>query len=196
MNSRYEYSVEQQSVDIQASDFITRFRDEIRFIEYCRECPNYGRLWSCPPFDYDTSEILSAYKFARIIATRITPVSMDIPLDSAQDFLRPERVRIERELLRLEKQYGGRAFSFVGKCLYCGDKECTRPCGLPCRHPDKVRPSLEAFGFDLSKTLSELFGWNLLWSRDNHLPPYLILVAAIFHNSEELFLSGNNKNHI
>ncbi|MFR2062233.1 MAG: DUF2284 domain-containing protein [Alistipes sp.] len=35
-------------------------------------------------------------------------------------------------------------------------------CNRPCLHPDKVRPSLEAFGFDIARTLSELFGIELL----------------------------------
>lgn len=53
----------------------------------------------------------------------------------------------------------------------------------PCLHPDKVRPSLEAFGFDIGRTLSELFGIRLLWGKDGILPEYLMLVSGLFHNS-------------
>ena len=48
---------------------------------------------------------------------------------------------------------------------------------------DKVRPSLESLGFDLSKTLAELFGIELRWSKDGLLPEYLVLVCGFFHDT-------------
>ena len=107
----------------------------------------------------------------------------DIPVEMTQEFIRPERVRIEKELLEMERKYGGRGFAYVGKCLYCSGSECTRKRNRPCLHPDKVRPSLEAFGFDIGRTLSELFGIRLLWGKDGILPEYLMLVSGLFHNS-------------
>ena len=46
--------------------------------------------------------------------------------------------------------------------------------------PAQQRPSLEAYGFDISRTLAELFGLELLWSPDGEAaPPVLTYVAAI-----------------
>ena len=112
------------------------------------------------------------------MATKIIPDRNDIPVEMTQ-----ERVRIEKELLEMERKYGGRGFAYVGKCLYCSGSECTRKRNRPCLHPDKVRPSLEAFGFDIGRTLSELFGIRLLWGKDGILPEYLMLVSGLFHNS-------------
>lgn len=178
-----DYSVENFTADISVDDYIERFRDERRFIGFCRECPNYGNSWGCPPFDFDTTEILRRYKNVHLIATKITPVDKTIPLDRSQELIRPERIRLERQLLEMERRHGGRSFAFVGKCLYCGDEPCARKAGKSCRHPDKVRPSLEAFGFDIGRTLSELFHIELLWGKDGTLPPYLVLVCGFFHNS-------------
>ena len=47
-----------------------------------------------------------------------------------------------------------------------------------------MRPSLEAFGFDISRTLSELFGIRLLWGKDGVIPEYLTLVCGFFHNCD------------
>lgn len=99
-----------------------------------------------------------------------------------------------KELLELEHRYGGRAFAYVGKCLYCPDSECARKCNRPCLHPDKVRPSLEAFGFDIARTLSELFGIELLWGKNDILPEYLVLVSGLFHNSTENIISHTKRN--
>lgn len=112
-----------------------------------------------------------------------------IPIDKSQELIRPERIRVEKELLKLELRFGGRAFAYVGKCLYCPDSECARKCNRPCLHPDKVRPSLEAFGFDMTRTLSELFGIELLWGKNGILPEYLVIVSGLFHNSTENIIS-------
>lgn len=158
-----------------------RFRDGEHFIGLCRQCGNYGKRWGCPPFDYDPADKLAAYDTAEIIATRIYPDTTGLPLSEAAAVMRPVRERIEAELLRREKETGGLAFTFVGECLNCSPGTCTRPCGLPCRHPEKVRPSLEAYGFDISLTLTDLFGIRLLWSTDGMLPKYLTLVCALFY---------------
>ena len=178
-----EYTIEYFTADIGVDEYIERFRDEARFIELCEKCPNFGCSWGCPPFDFDTDEFLRQYKYAHLMATKIIPDRNDIPVEMTQEFIRPERVRIEKELLEMERKYGGRGFAYVGKCLYCSGSECTRKRNRPCLHPDKVRPSLEAFGFDIGRTLSELFGIRLLWGKDGILPEYLMLVSGLFHNS-------------
>ena len=176
-----EYIIENFTANISVDEYISRFRDEKRFVEFCKQCPNYGNSWGCPPFDFDTGEFLRQYEYAHLMATKIIPVEKNIPIDRTQELIKPERLRIERELLEMEHRYGGRAFAYVGKCLYCPDSECARKCNRPCLHPDKVRPSLEAFGFDMTRTLSELFGIELLWGKDGILPEYLVIVSGLFH---------------
>lgn len=177
------YITENFTANIGVDEYIARFRDEKRFIGLCKQCPNYGNSWGCPPFDFDTGDFLRQYRYAHLMATKIVPTEKGIPIDRTQELVRPERQRIEKGLLEMERRYGGRAFAYVGKCLYCHSAECTRKCGRPCRHPDKVRPSLEAFGFDIDRTLAELFGIKLLWGKDGILPEYLVLVSGFFHNS-------------
>ena len=70
--------------------------------------------------------------------------------------------------------------------IYCdgvifGLEPCARIDGKPCRHPDKVRPSLEAFGFDISKTAKDLLGLEIKWSKGDLIPEYLTLVGGIFY---------------
>ena len=65
-----------------------------------------------------------------------------------------------------------------------------RPEAKPCRHPELVRPSLEACGFDIAHTTSELFGIELKWGTDGSLPEYLTLVCGFFHNAENIIWNG------
>lgn len=182
----YLYETEEYTTDIAVEDYVAGFRDEERFIELCRQCPNYGNSWGCPPFDFDTGDFLRQYKYAHLIATKIIPDENNIPFNKSRELVYPERLRIELKLLDLEKRYGGRAFAYVGSCLHCNGVECRRKCNKPCLHPDKVRPSLEAFGFDINLTLSELFGIKLIWGNDGFLPEYLVLVSGFFHNNNWL----------
>lgn len=177
-----EYIVEKFTADISVDEYIARFRDEERFIELCKMCSNFGNSWGCPPFDFDTEDFLRQYKHAHLMVAKMTPSDDDIPVEDTQRFILPERIKIERELLEMERKYGGRAFAYIGKCLHCNDGICTRKCDKPCLHPEKVRPSLEAFGLDIEMTLKELFGIELLWGKDGKLPEYLVLVSGFFHN--------------
>ena len=102
-----KYIIENFTAGIGVDEYISRFRDEKRFVEFCRQCPNYGNSWGCPPFDFDTGEFLRQYKYAYLMATKIIPIEKGIPIDKSQELIRPERIRIEKELLELEHRYGG-----------------------------------------------------------------------------------------
>ncbi len=193
MENQLMYRVEDFTAEIGVEEYITRFRDAERVGGYCRACSNYGRSWGCPPFDFDVERHLRQYRHALIVATRITPLEERVPFSRSGEILLPERRRLEHQLLEMERRYGGRAFSYVGTCLYCPEGRCTRLQGLPCRHPDKVRPSLEACGFDIGRTTEVLFGMPLKWGCDGWMPEYLILVCGFLHNAEGVVWEKCNK---
>jgi predicted metal-binding protein len=62
--------------------------------------------------------------------------------------------------------------------------KCTRIKGKPCISPDKVRPSLESFGFDVSKTSLQLLNVEMKWSLEGVLPPYFVLVSGFLTNAD------------
>ena len=117
-----------------------------------------------------------------LIGAKITPHDPKMPMDRVYEIMRPELERLNERLLNLEREKGGMAFGFVGKCPYCNDEPCARRQGLPCRHPDVVRPSLEAYGFNVSETASKLLGIDMVWSSGKTIPRYLTLVCGLFYN--------------
>lgn len=190
MDFPIRYTAEDFTAELPVADYIARYRDAERFIGYCRECPNFGHSWGCPPFGDDVERQLRRYRTALLVATKITPSESGRPLSDAAGLIRPERMRLERRLLDMEELYGGRAFAYVGTCLYCPEGSCTRPDGKPCRHPQLVRPSLEAYGFDIGRTAAEIFGIELKWGAVGLLPEYLTLVCGFFHNAEKVIWNG------
>ena len=175
------YTTEKFFADIDAKNYINKFRRTDYFIEFCQQCKNYNHRYGCPPFDDETLSIVEGYEKVRIMGVKIIPNNKQLPLSAANDLMEPVITEMNEELLELEKSLGGYAFGFVGTCPYCSGAPCARISGEPCRHPDKVRPSLEAFGFDMSKTAKDLLGLEIKWSQGELIPEYLTLVCGVFY---------------
>lgn len=131
--------------------------------------PITGAAGDAPPFGFSVGRYLSGYATALLTVTKIVPQKQGLPSSEAGRLILPERRRLEQQLLGMERQYGGLSFAYVGTCLHCPEGTCTRPDGKPCRHPELVRPSLEACGFDIGKTTAELFGIDLKWGTDGQI---------------------------
>ena len=175
------HQTEKFFADIDAKNYINEFRRTDYFIEFCQQCKNYNHRYGCPPFEDKTLSIVEGYEKVRIMGVKIIPNNKKLPLSAANDLMEPVITEMNEELLELEKSLGGYAFGFVGTCPYCSGAPCARISGEPCRHPDKVRPSLEAFGFDMSKTAKDLLGLEIKWSQGELIPEYLTLVCGVFY---------------
>ena len=154
-----------------------------RFQEACRACPDYGRLWSCPPDVPAAKDAFAPYKDVHIIGLLVhydqeTIAAAVTPEETER--LRQESYGVVKKsllstLLELETLCPGSWTVAAGRCEQCG--QCTRPEGLPCRRPERMRYSFSAFGFDLGKMAEELLGVQLLWTPQG-LPAYDTALAA------------------
>ncbi len=182
------YQVNHTIVEIGATDYIRNYRDADKFITYCQQCNRYGTCWVCPPFGFDLDEYISVYEMAYIIGSKITWDKDDIVQyrtpEQCKEFsyhvIKEVRRLLDGRLLELEKEHPGSKAFFAGTCHRCAPENCTRKSGKSCIDPDEIRPSLEAVGFDIEKTSSELLHIDLTWSKDGMLPEYLTLVSGLF----------------
>ena len=185
MKTSKDYIAEDFTATIPVADYMAHYRDAEKFIGFCRQCRRYNTCWVCPPFAFDVDQYLSHYELALIIGTKITPLYPEKITDTisyGNELMETERKRTDDLLLELEKTHNGRAF-FPGSCLLCSS--CTRAEGKPCLYPERVRPSLEACGFDIGKTSSELLNIELKWGEHGKMPEYLTLVSGIFFTPKE-----------
>lgn len=182
------YRTETLTETLPLAELTRRFRNPEKFIAYCRECGRYGHCWACPPYAFDPSEVLAGYTVAWIAGIRIIPdealrnrlATPEEATETGREMLTRVRAAIDPQLLAIERAHPGSRAFFAGTCFACPEGSCTRDKGIPCRHPDRVRPSLEAFGFDIGAISSELLHNELKWSRDGRLPEYFTLVSALF----------------
>lgn len=185
------YKSTDTSIAIPAEEYLSRYRNADRFIAFCRDCHQYGHCWACPPFEFDPDIYLSGHRSILLIGTKITPDKTlrdcrykERCREIGREMLSRERERLDRRLLELEQRYPGSRACYAGTCHLCPDQECTRRRDLPCRYPEQIRPSLEALGFDIGRTASELLHIELQWSSDGFLPPYFTLVSGLFTDRE------------
>ncbi len=171
------YTLREQWRTMPMKEYAETFRDFGRVRGYCHGCGRYGKCWACPPYDFAEDEYLGQFTTISLLATKITPSEgVALTPETAERILNRERQRLDRMLLGMEGN--ARAF-FAGTCILCPPEKCTRREGLPCRHPESIRPSLEALGFDIARTTSELFGIPLQWGSPGTFPAYLTLISAI-----------------
>lgn len=172
--------VEFLSADADAGEYIASYRNADACMRACRACPNFGKTWICPPFDYDPLDWLRGFGRVTFYGAVIRPVCRDIAVERSLEVMLPARMELERQLLEARDCRGGVVLAFGGRCSHC-QQGCTRPAGLPCRHPDKAAPSLESYGFDVVATASRYLGIDLIWSGDGRIAERLSLVGAHFY---------------
>ena len=166
-----DYAISHHTVFMPAGEYIRKYRDEDKFIVFCRRCNRYDRCWACPPYDFDISARIGKYKYICITGTQIVPDPSSVPTIPAGTekevvigLLTEVRLQLDSWLRWLETEYPGSLACYAGTCHLCPDDTCTRITGQPCRHPHLIRHSLESFGFDLGRTAEELLHIPLVWS--------------------------------
>ena len=91
------------------------------------------------------------------------------------------KLDMEEKLRQLEKHIPGSVSLSSGGCNLC--KLCSRKDGHPCRQPDKMRYSLDAFGFDLTAITKDMFDIDILWCKERLLD-YFTLIHGILTKEE------------
>lgn len=154
-----------------------------KFCDYCKACPDYGKVWSCPPGIPAVWGYLEHYQEVFTIAVKVIYDNEELicsnTADKAEKLRKNTYGRVKRALLEtllyIEKENPKSLVLAAGSCEQC--EHCTRLQGLPCRKPERMRYSFAAFGFDFTKLTKELFCQELLWSQTG-LPEYNLAVAA------------------
>lgn len=167
------------------SDFVKMNVDIPRFLGCCRDCPNYNKRWSCPPYDFFVEAVWKQYTDILLYEVKV-PVSKELQdvthtqdelNDISRAILAPIKKQMTEDLLELEKQNPGSRALFAGTCELC--ENCNKESGEPCMHPDLMRHSIEALGGNVAQAVRIFFDDDILWAKDGHLPEYFILLGGL-----------------
>ena len=152
-------------------------------------CPNYGRIWSCPPLAQDTPTLVRPFSQIHIVGVKViydpqTRALADTPQRTDQirrdTYGRGKRAMLE-SLLEIERSLPGTWCIAAGECELC--PQCSRLQGTPCRMPHRMRYSFSGLGLDLTKIAENLLEMPLLWQKDG-LPAYNVAIGALLDRQE------------
>lgn len=161
------------------------FYDAEKFLPFCRACPNFGKMYSCPPFESVPSAFSDANAKCTLLLAEISTADFARrDGESVADFTKriSDCVRgdFDKYLLAEEAADPARRLAFfAGSCANCPIVPCPRGAKKKCPRPEFVRPSLEAYGFDVAGIIREFFGKELEWTAKEKPPQTLRLLAAI-----------------
>ncbi len=173
--------------------------DKNLFSEMCKlGCKNFNKKYCCPPHSPNFSSCIKDYKYLLVLLLKINLNQLSKygykdyhKLRIGNAVIKP---RIEKVMRLLENNFNSRFLS-TGACRLC--KPCQRKLGKPCKHPDKMRFSLESVGVDCNQLTEKVFNFPLLWYKDKKAPEYTAVICALplkdNANKKEIFqLIENN----
>ena len=127
-------------------------------------CNRWGRYWTCPPhmgISFETfREAFDKYTKGIIIKSTDPKKSQKITLE------------IEKQAMTAYQYM--HAFALV-LCVWC--EECSYP--APCRFPHMARPSMDAYGIDIGKTV-ETIGMEVVFDDKGELLPCWYSMVLIY----------------
>lgn len=171
-----KYTLEKFEKETDIKNYIERYVNIPQFLGFCEECPSYGKIWSCPPFDFDPLDVWNSYSRILISGYKIT-YSEDRTEETMKEALFQVKEKLSEELFSLEAANPGSRSLSAGSCHVC--ESCPRSKGLPCMHPETMRYSIEALGGDVGRTVSELAGIEIEWIEEGRLPRHFVLCGAL-----------------
>lgn len=182
-----EFHIEKYECDVPVEEYLEDCVDVPQFLEYCKQCHNYDRTWSCPSFDFDPVDYLKEYRTLRVIGWKINiPEEYRLRVYSnkeqnlmMENLLAGPKKDLDRDMLALERENPGSRALSGGSCLYCRPSDCAKVEGKPCRFPEKMRYSIEALGGNVGLTVTRYLGQKLEWIEKGRLPRYFMLVAGL-----------------
>lgn len=163
------------------------YLDPIRIEGYCMGCPNYGKLWSCPPHGdpmaLDASPLMrfNRYQYVLLVASRVIVE----PSENTMAIFQQHRRAFAKNLEVLKmKSSEPSDYLIAGNCYLCDANDCSRNFGAACRYPKRMAYSLEAIGYDVCGITEGLLDITIEWSAADSKPKTLTTVGAIFSDSK------------
>lgn len=168
---------------------LEKYFDKDKFHGLCKNCKNYSKIWSCPPYDFDIIDYLIQHKTLYLIGTKIIfSQEAKEKYNSAKKINKfinstiiKTRRKIEAAFANIESDYTNSVSLYPGSCILC--KKCSRSNQKPCLNMKNMRYSLESLGFDVGKISKDLLNTELLWYKET-LPDYITLVGGILSSDQ------------
>ena len=90
-----DYSAELRKNSIEMELFRKRYQDREKYLAYCRECPKYNTVWSCPPLQIDADAYLNKYAWVNVVGAKIILDQKVIKKAGVAGVIRPSKNTVQ-----------------------------------------------------------------------------------------------------
>lgn len=184
---------------IETEEFYKKYVDLPLGVERCSSCRHFGKVWSCPVFDFDIEKYWKKYKYLHLLGfiLDLTDEEKAIQFSDEEFFNGVDRFYMIEKKKITDLQYeilddnkdtialGG------GRCQLCD--ECTKEKGEKCRFPDKLMYSIESLGGKVTEITKDLLNIDIVWCKDNRLPIFITSVVGFLSDSVDMELKRIEK---
>ena len=165
---------------ISVADYLDGYVSVEEFLECCRAWEHYDQKWSCPSYDFDPVEdYWKKYENLRVIGKKMILEEDD--KENWETLIKQVKAQLTEELYAEEEKRPGSVSLSAGSCGICGEGNCSKKTGDPCRFPEKMRYSIESLGGNVGLTASRLLGIRLKWIEEGRVPDYFVLVGGLLY---------------
>ncbi len=147
--------------------------------EYCKECTNYSKIWSCPPHDFNPKKYLKSFNKILIVSGKIVldkKAFTDGYKSEINEVFQIARREFGNKIILLEDDYNNSEALIAGNCFQCN--KCKRETNEKCILKNNMRYSLEALGLMVSEITSKVLEQEIIWIKDE-VPDYLLTVGGL-----------------
>ena len=125
------------------------FREEVRSMCSADRCKSYGKSWSCPPAvgSIERAKDRAEAYHRGIIVQTAGDLSDSFDMDGTAAIMQKHKKAFDTLVRQVRQFYPECLPMGAGTCRLC--RACTYP-DRPCRHPDKMVSSMEAYGLLVS----------------------------------------------
>ena len=88
--------IENFQAEIPVEEYMKECVDVATFLEFCKECSNYGKLWCCPPYTFDVEkDYWNKYRKIQIMGRKLY-----LPKElTSQSYIKNEQWKVTEEFL-------------------------------------------------------------------------------------------------
>ena len=121
------YKIEKLYGKMDMESYIENYVNISEFLEYCKACDCYGKIWSCPEYDFDVMDYWKKYKYIHINGSKIifdddvveTERNKEELALFMENILNFEKQNLSDILFEVETRYPGSISLFAGSCHLC-----------------------------------------------------------------------------
>ena len=170
-----------------SSQSLNKYENKQLFDHLCKiGCPNYDNKWSCPPNSPNYIKYSQDFKYCLLLLMTCELSQLDyvkteyMKVKASNAILKSKSDNLARYL---ETTFSGKMLS-NGSCRLC--KPCTKKTSTNnCKHPSKLRYSLESLGLNVEEISSDFFNHKLCWYKNKISPPYSSVISGLLINESQ-----------